>query len=298
MRTLAPALLLLLLAAAVHADPRRCGDDVGGHRVPCDCGDVLVSSHTLGPDDPITSRVCPGTGLLVDVPPERPATLAFADAGLKGSGHGYGLQVRSGGDGGLKVSGPGTIQGFDIGVFAPTGGLAGAAELTVSDSRSDGFNVGADGTVLTGCTAGSNGRDGFALRGMGYRLEGNRALGNGRYGFVLRGRDGTVGDTSRNEATGNGRSGFQVSGRGHDVQGPVATANGGAGIRAHVAAGRIRGAVTTANGGAGLRAVGHDLDLAGNEARGNGGGIQMRGARVRDGGGNRAEDCRGGGACR
>src|SRR5690242_14867186 len=67
MRLLAAGFLCFALAVPALAG-RRCGDDVDGRRVPCDCGDVLVSSRTLSDDDPITARVCPATGLVVDVP--------------------------------------------------------------------------------------------------------------------------------------------------------------------------------------------------------------------------------------
>src|SRR5439155_27270199 len=63
----------LRVGPAAGAGPRRCGDDVDGRPVPCDCGDVLIGSRTLGADDPITSRVCPGSGLLVAVPTGAPA---------------------------------------------------------------------------------------------------------------------------------------------------------------------------------------------------------------------------------
>jgi hypothetical protein len=296
MRTLALLVLgTLLLVSPALAGPRRCGDDVGGRAVPCDCGDLLVSSRTLSDADPITRRVCPGTGLLVDVPANASATLALGGHVLAGSGRGAGIQVVRGGAQGLTVTGPGTVRGFGVGVLAPTGTLAQASEVTASDNRGDGFNMAVDGAGLTGCTARRNGRDGFALRGRRYRLDGNRALENRRYGFALVGRDGAI---AGNEAVGNGRDGFRVSGRGHALEAPVATANGADGIRAHVARGRVSGALATGNRGDGLRATGADLDVARNQARDNRGGIDVRGARVRDAGGNRAESCRVGGACR
>src|SRR5690348_5421139 len=76
MRALAAGLLSLALAAPALAGSR-CGDDVAGRSVPCDCGDVLVSSRTLGDADPITTRTCPATGLVIDVPAGQQATLAL-----------------------------------------------------------------------------------------------------------------------------------------------------------------------------------------------------------------------------
>src|ERR1051325_2045480 len=99
MRPLAVAVLCCALAWATSAGAARCGDDVDGRSVPCDCGDVLVGSHTLGDADPITTRVCPGSGLLVNVPAGRAAILALGGHVLAGSRRGFGIQVVAGGDG-------------------------------------------------------------------------------------------------------------------------------------------------------------------------------------------------------
>jgi len=79
----------------------------------------------------------------------------------------------------------------------------------------------------------------------------------------------------------------------------VATANGRGGIRARLAGGSLEAAVATGNHGAGVHGRAHDATIADSVARGNGGaGIDVRGSRVRDGGGNRAAHCRVGAACR
>jgi len=300
MRRLRPILLgFLLLLPAAQASARRCGDDVDGRAVACDCGDLLVSSRTLGDEDPITTGPCPGSGLLVDVPPGRPAaTLALGGHVLAGSGRGIGIQVLGGGTGGISIVGPGAVRGFGTGILAATGGLATLSDVTAAENAADGFVATGEGYAVTGCEALRNRRDGFALRGTGYRAEGNRALENARYGFAFAGRDGAIGATLGNEAAGNGRDGLRVRGRRHDVRNPVATANGRSGISARLSSGRITGATAASNRGRGIRAVGADLTVAGSEARANGGGIDARGARVRDGGGNRAEDCRVGAPCR
>jgi hypothetical protein len=292
--------LLILLAA--QASARRCGDDVDGrgNAVPCDCGDLLVASRTLGDADPITSRACPGTGLLVQVPADRPAaTLALGGRVLTGSGRGFGIHVLSGGAGGLTIEGPGEVRGFDTAVLAVRGTLARLADVTAADNRTDGFDVAGKGYAITGCEALRNGRDGFALRGSGYRAEGNRALANARSGFALAGHDATIGQDAGNEAADNGRDGISIRGRGHEVRNPVATRNGAGGVTVRVRGGRISGAVATRNRTHGLRAVGADLSVDASQAEDNGrGGIAVRGARVRDGGGNRSEGCRVGAACR
>jgi hypothetical protein len=287
------------LVTTVHAGPRRCGDDVDGRgrAVPCDCGDVLVGSRTLGGDDPITTRVCPGTGLLVDVPPSRSATLSLAGHALVGSGRGFGIHVAAGGAGGLTIAGPGTVRGFDVGVFAPAGQLAAVTDVTVAESRSDGFRLNGQAYAVRGCEALANGRDGFVLGGVGYRSEQNRALGNKRHGFRMSGRNGRIGGDQGNETSGNRRDGLRVRGRGHDLRGAVATANGRRGVMARFAEGRIADVRTEQNAERGLRAAGARLvvrDNVAHEQRG----IDVRGAAVHDDGGNRAVACRVGGACR
>ena len=299
MRPLALGLLCGLLVAAATAGARPCGDDVGGRAVPCDCGDVLVGSRTLGADDPITSRVCSESGLLVAVPADAPAArLALGGHVLAGSGRGVGIQVVGGGAGGLTIAGPGGVRGFATGIQAVNGTLGRLADVVAAENAADGFVLAGEGFAVVGSEAAHNGRDGFVLRGRRYRIERNRALANGRHGFVARGRQAEIGGEGGNEASGNGREGFRVRGQGHDVARAVATANGGDGVRARLSDGRIAGAVAAANRGLGLRAAGHDLSVGDSEARDNGGGLDARGARLRDGGGNRAERCRVGVACR
>src|SRR5213593_4078207 len=123
MRLLAPAVLCLLLVSPALAGARRCGDDVDGQSVPCDCGDLLVGSRTLGDDDPITSRVCPGDGLVVRIPGGAAGVLDLAGHVIAGSGHGVGIQMLQGGEG-FTISGPGSVTGFDTGVQATAGAIA------------------------------------------------------------------------------------------------------------------------------------------------------------------------------
>ena len=178
MRALLPGLvccaLLIAAAPAAAAGPRRCGDDVGGRAIPCDCGDVLIGSRTLGADDPITSRVCPGGGLLVAVSTGAPAARrALGGHVLAGSGRGVGIQ-------------------------AVNGTLARLADVVAADNATDGFVLAGEGFALLGSEASHNGRDGFVLRGHRYRVERNRALANGRHGFVARGREAAIGGEAGN----------------------------------------------------------------------------------------------------
>ena len=294
--------VVLVLAPAYAGGPRRCGDDVDGRgtAVRCECGDLLVSSHTLTAADPITQHPCPGTGLLVDARADHPGPrLSLGGQAIAGSGRGIGIQVAGGGADGATLQGPGTVQGFDTGVLAVNGSLARAADVRATENRADGFSVVGVGYTVTGCEAVRNGRDGFALRGQGFRVEGNRALENGRRGFTISGRDGVVGGASGNEASANARGGLAIQGRGHRIERPVALNNAGAGIRARVAGGRLADATASGNRGDGLRVEGHDLAITGGDARGNGrSDLRVRGARVRrEDGGVTTRACGAGTSC-
>lgn len=313
MRRLAlAALACAVLSSAAAAAPRRCGDDVDGRgtAVPCDCGDVLVSSRTLGDSDAITHHRCSGTGLVVDVPADHPSpTLRLGGHLIAGDGRGFGLEVVGGGQTGLRLVGPGEIRGFDDGVFARPSTFAAAQDVLVTDGVGDGFVVGGDGFVLEGCEASRNGRDGFTLRGSGFRLDGNRAYYNGRYGFRIAGSGAQMGTTAANEASGNGSGGIVLLGRGHDVAGAVANANGGDGIHSRAHTARIDGAVATGNQRDGVHGAGGTLVVSDSVGAQNGGaGIAVRGRWARDGGGNVAAgngtsatgrpECRVGAPCR
>lgn len=246
------ALVALLLAAPAHAG--RCGSDVNGHGkvVPCDCGDILVSSHTLSAADPVTQRVCPDTALTVDLPPAmRGAVLAFDGQLLTGAMHGIGLQISSGGQDGLTVTGPGAVSGFDGGVSARRGALAALSDLLVIGNANDGITVNGNDFSIRNCEASKNGRDGVGARGTGFRLENNRANQNGRFGFVVTGRGAVVGGDLGNEAMGNGRDGFVVRGRDVQIDKPVATANSRRGMRTQLSRGQVKDAQVSGNTGEG-----------------------------------------------
>jgi hypothetical protein len=275
-------LCCVLLVSQALAGPRRCGDDVAGKAIPCDCGDLLVSSRTLGADDPVTQRTCDGTGLLVDVAPGAPpATLGLGGHTLAGTGRGAGIRVLSGGDGGLTILGPGRVEGFGTGVLAPGGELARLDGVTSADNHGDGFGISGDNFVIRNAEATRNGRDGFSLRGTGYVVDGNRAVENARHGFTLAGRTGSIGAALANEASGNGGQGFKLRGRDHSLDDAVALGNARDGIRARVTRGRIRNTYVAGNNGDAVRATGVDLDLAGRADIGEGS-IRVRGARSRD----------------
>ena len=247
MRAVLLAFTLGLVAAPVWAG--RCGSDVDGHGavVPCACGDVLVSSHTLSPADPITHQPCVGEGLLVAIPAaSQGATLAFGGQALSGSMQGVGLHIVSGGQGGLTVTGPGAIGGFDTGVTARRGSLAALTGLLAIGNAADGFALDGDGFALRSSAANRNGRDGFVLRGAGFRLEDTHAEQNGRYGFAVTGHGAVI--APGNIAMGNGRDGFMIRGQDVTVTEPTATANAGRGVRAQITRGALRDPRVADNG--------------------------------------------------
>jgi hypothetical protein len=140
---------------------------------------------------------------VVDVPAGRPAaTLDLAGAVITGDGHGVGIQVLGGGDGGLTIAGPGEVRGFDVGILAPGRGLVRIVDVLARDNRRDGFDLTGTGYAVTNCEADHNGRDGFRLRGVAIRLDGSRATDNGRQGFRIIGQQAEA-PTLLSEASGN-----------------------------------------------------------------------------------------------
>src|SRR5207247_9078153 len=103
----------LVLAAGRASAMHRCGDDVGGKAVACRCGDLRVSSRTLGAADAVTKKPCAGNGLVVAAP--GPIRLDLDGRTIAGNGEGVGVLVVRGT---LSLVGPGTIERFETGVRA------------------------------------------------------------------------------------------------------------------------------------------------------------------------------------
>jgi len=268
---------------------RACGDDVDGHgkAVPCACGDLLVSSRTLGAADRITHEPCPTMGLLVAAP--GPVTLAFQGHTLRGTGEGIGVLVARGS---LALAGPGAIEGFGMGVLARgPRALAGAVSMRFSQNRMDGLLAESDGYAIEGSVAEHNGRDGFALGGQGYAVDGNRATGNGRHGFNLWGRGAHVGGGLGNEAVGNAAAGFWLHGMMHQVVGATAVGNGSDGVYGRVMHTLFAATRAERNGRNGLWALGWAIAIQGNSATSNRGyGVWVMARDVNDRGGNQGLD--------
>ena len=268
---------------------RVCGDDVDGHgkAVPCACGDLLVSSRTLGAADRITREPCPTMGLLVAAP--GPVTLAFQGHTIRGVGEGIGVLVARGS---LALAGPGAIEGFGMGVLARgPRALVGAVGMRFSQNLMDGLLAESDGYAIEGSVAEHNGRDGFALGGHAYAVDGNRAAGNGRHGFNLWGRGAHVGGGLGNEAMGNAAAGFWLHGMMHQVVGATAVGNGSDGVYGRVMHALFAATHAERNGRNGLWALGWAISIQGNSATSNlGYGVWVMGRDVDDRGGNQGLD--------
>src|SRR5438128_12640022 len=79
----------LVLAAGRASAMHRCGDDVDGKPVACRCGDLLVSSRTLGPADAVTRKPCARNGLVVAA--SGPIRLDLGGRTIAGNGQGVGV---------------------------------------------------------------------------------------------------------------------------------------------------------------------------------------------------------------
>src|SRR2546428_137012 len=280
---------LVVLALLGFAGPARairpCGDDVDGHgrRVACACGDLLVSSHVLGPADQVTVTPCAANGLLVAA--SRPVTLDLGGRTITGNGQGVGIFVLRGS---LTLVGPGTVERFGVGVMARgVRALQSAVNVRVAGNRLDGLVAQGDGFTLLGSVAEGNGGNGFSLGGTNYALDGNRASANGRHGFKLTGMGTHVGGGFGNEAVANGGVGFWLFGGMHQVVGATARGNHKHGVMASVAHTLLSGVQADANLGNGLWAMGPGIAVGDSSATGNRGlGIWVMGKGVVDRGGN------------
>jgi hypothetical protein len=236
-----------------------CGDDVGGTRVACACGDVVVSSTVLQASDPVVGARCPVDGLTVRAPLlAETITLDLAGLALRGSGAGVGITVEHGGsDGAIVRGGPegkhGEIVGFGTGMLVvPTNGVRRVERLHVAGSRRDGLSVRSNGAMLIDVTANDNGGDGLSIKGRGGRFTGIEARRNHQAGARINSPGAIVsGNFSDNEGPG-----VIAAGRYSDLRGVVARDNGGHGVIARGEAVKTEGMVAEGNGGGRIKRAG------------------------------------------
>jgi hypothetical protein len=189
----------MLAASSGPALAAQCGDDVGGARVACACGDVVVSSVRLLPSDPVVTSRCSGDGLIVRAPAGAPSL--FLDLGgqtLLGSGRGTGIRIVRGGDGGAIIIGgaeaqTGVVSAFRTGLRASD--LDAVSELRsvlFSGNARDGVDMRALSATVSDVAAERNGRDGVRLGGRTPRIEDVDARANGRFGVHVTAREPDV----------------------------------------------------------------------------------------------------------
>jgi len=201
------AVAVLLATVPTGARAANCGDDVGGERVACACGDVVVSDTRLQPSDPVVSAPCPGNGLLVQAQSGgRAIRLDLGGLTIRGMGHGVGIRVLDGGETGAVIVGGdrgqrGGVRGFRNGVRA-----YGRTSLD----------------TLAGIDVDDNGREGVRLWGSNGRIADVGARGNGGTGLRVGGRSPVLDGV---EAHDNGRDGVHVTGRNPRVTGIDSSGN-------------------------------------------------------------------------
>lgn len=292
-------LLAALLLIAGVADAKLCGDDVGGQRVPCACGDTVVSDLALA-DDPVAHTVCSGHGLIVRAASaDRRVTIDLRGRHLGGSGNGVGVWIIYGGPGGARLVSSGRrarIDGFEDGVVAHGTDSVGLIDgIGATRSRRDGIRVQAPGYLIRHSVSRSSGRDGFWLGGRGFAVTKTRAIDSIRFGYFVMGDFAAIGAPAEgNTAQRNGRTGFNLTGAGHRLIDCVAARSGDHGVHLSGMHYTVSGCVAQDNGRDGIAGIGGAWRLTRNRAIGNAGnGLVVRGTQIADGGGNSGAGNRG-----
>lgn len=291
---------VLLAIWATGAAAELCGDDVDGRKVPCACGDIVVSSVALA-GDPITQgSPCPRDGLIVRAPDtRRPLIIDLGGATLRGSGRGAGIRIVAGGPAGARVissGATGTIAGFGDGIAARGRDTVALIEdVVIADSQRDGVRVSGPDFEIRRVEVQTAKRDGFSLGGLGFRIAETRAADCGRFGYSVMGHAAQIGRPGAgNTAERSGQAGFNIMGGGHDVADCWAAFGGKTGVHLQALDLDVRGCLATDNGGNGIEGLGSQWRMSGNEALRNGGdGVAVRGIALLDEGGNRGADNRG-----
>ncbi len=210
-----------------------CGDDVGGARVACRCGDTVNGSVRFQPTDPIVTTRCRVDGLVVRAGADvESITIDLAGLEIRGSDAGVGLRIVYGGTDGARIVGGrsgmrGVIAGFGMGLWATRADAVAKVEhLVLRANRNEGARVTIAGTVFEDVVAEQNGRDGLHVNGTGGRFADVVSSGNGENGLRLYSDQAAVNII----ASGNARTGIIVDGDDNDLDGAVATGNGRDGI--------------------------------------------------------------------
>jgi len=158
----------MMMGGPTAALAAECGDEIGGARVACSCGDIVVSDTKLQAADPISRTRCDHDGLALRAPRGAESiSLNLAGLSIVGSGSGSGIRILDGGDNGAVVIGgepgrPGEIAGFRNGVRA-TGSrpVAEIRDLDIKGSSSEGLVLRGLDALLVRVTSDDDVRDGL-----------------------------------------------------------------------------------------------------------------------------------------
>ncbi|MFN2426226.1 MAG: right-handed parallel beta-helix repeat-containing protein [Candidatus Binatia bacterium] len=226
----------LLVVTAHAAAAGACGDSVDGKRVPCACGDSVVTDTVLWPTDPIVTEPCSGDGLTLFASSGADSlTLHLGGQSIVGRGYGAGIRVARGGRlgavivGGDKDDSRAEIARFGTGIRAfGRDALREVRAIDIHDNTADGLRIHASGVTLDDVRTERNGSNGLALSGHGNRVSDLTARNNARDGLQVHGSAATVSA----ETTNNGRNGAVISGRGNRVKEIRTQGNRRAGVKA------------------------------------------------------------------
>lgn len=225
---------IALALASRPAAAANCGDDVGGVRVPCACGDIVVSDTRLESGDPVVSQPCPRDGLFILVPTGSPGiTLDLGGLSLVGKGKGAGIRVVRGGAGGSAIVGGGSggaqVARFDVGIRASgKSDVREVRDVELLANVGEGLALRSSGVEISNVRSTRNGGTGLRIAGRGVRATDVESAGNLGDGIKLHGTDIAV----EGRSVDNRGDGARLSGRGHVLEGLESRRNGGAGVRA------------------------------------------------------------------
>jgi parallel beta-helix repeat protein len=198
-------LLLLCFIVALPAEAPAVGGTCGG-TTPCECGDQVIASRTLVPGvDPITTSLCPDTGLFIRATDA--LTLNIGGATIRGSGQGFGVDISQATQ--VTVT-HGMITGFSDGIRGIT-----IHESQISHNHVFGNDVmgirllDAAGTVVSHNVAFDNGLVGIDLfNSSATSISHNITRQNGFDGLLVNATDAVV--LEKNLSHENANQGIEV----------------------------------------------------------------------------------------
>ncbi len=294
-KTIVLALTLGATGLPGLAAAKPCGDNVRGHDVACDCGDIVVSDTVLG-NDPVTRETCSSNGLIIRAGGARPVSLDLNGATLRGGKAGAGILIAYGGKGGAHIfssSGRATITGFRDGIQAHgRNALKRLSDVNITEPKRDGVRVTAGRRYrVTNVYVRDAGRTGFWLGGQRFLVRKTKALNSKAMGYLVSGQDATLGSPGNDIVSqGSGKAGFRLVGGRHRLVHCLAEAAGDNGITVSASRSVIHGCRATGNAKHGIAASGGMMRLAANRAEDNeGSGIEVRGHQLQDQGGNHGD---------